>query len=234
MLLFTLTATVAIAGNRLVNQRAQTCTLFQRAIKVKMHFRYYPDVHQLAQFVTQKSGGMIEHSDGRDGLFFVTQYRYVHFRMAHVTGYLHRRDTDHPQTRIVQIITYQLSQLTLDLLRDTAGSWKFPWHRILEINKQSVPQQENSNGNRAGYPAGGQPALVPDGQICLLKHSLQRAGHLDTFKHLDLVSGTDTVVLHANATLGASPDFVDVILEASQRFKLAFEDDHVIPQYTDG
>src|SRR5690606_3688230 len=54
---------------------------------------------------------------------------------------------------------------------------------------------------------------------------LQRPLDLDALEALDLVARLDVVVgLHRDAALGAVAHFLDVLLEAAQRFELAFED----------
>ena len=62
--------------------------------------------------------------------------------------------------------------------------------------------------------------------------TLQRARHLKAFKYFNLVAGLDAVILHAYAALGARLDFVDVILETAQGFKLAFKDHDIVTQHT--
>src|SRR5688572_8656185 len=64
--------------------------------------------------------------------------------------------------------------------------------------------------------------------------TLKGALDLDTFEALDLVARLDVVVgLDADTALGALADFVDVLLEATQRFQLALEDDGVVAQHAD-
>ncbi len=64
--------------------------------------------------------------------------------------------------------------------------------------------------------------------------SLQLARDLDALEALDLVAGLDVVVLlDADAALGAGAHFVDVFLEAAQRFELALEDHDVVAQHAD-
>ena len=56
-----------------------------------------------------------------------------------------------------------------------------------------------------------------------------RARHFDARVALDLIADLHVVVvLHADTALSARSHFVDVILEATQRFQTAFEDDHVV------
>src|SRR5690606_33739206 len=65
-------------------------------------------------------------------------------------------------------------------------------------------------------------------------HALQRALHLDALEALDLVARLDVVVrLHADAAFGVDADFVHVLLEATQRFQLAFENHHAVAQDAD-
>ncbi|EFI64026.1 hypothetical protein BCSJ1_26078, partial [Bacillus cereus SJ1] len=64
--------------------------------------------------------------------------------------------------------------------------------------------------------------------------SLQRTGDLNLLEHLDLVADAHVVVaLHADTAFHAGTDFGHVILEATQGFQLAFEDDHVFAQNAD-
>src|SRR5690348_1943914 len=73
-----------------------------------------------------------------------------------------------------------------------------------------------------------------DGRISApwLLRRLQRPLHFDALEALDLVAGLDVVVgLDADAALVAVADLVDVLLEATQRFQLAFEDDGVVAQH---
>src|SRR5581483_9738415 len=63
---------------------------------------------------------------------------------------------------------------------------------------------------------------------------LQSPRHLDPLEALDLVAGLDVVVLlDADAALHAVAHFVDVLLEAAQRFQFALEDHHVVAQHAD-
>src|SRR5581483_4584932 len=62
----------------------------------------------------------------------------------------------------------------------------------------------------------------------------QGSCHLDPLEALDLVAGLDVVVLlDADAALHAVAHFVDVLLEAAQRFQFALEDHHVVAQHAD-
>src|SRR5690606_9821739 len=61
---------------------------------------------------------------------------------------------------------------------------------------------------------------------------LQGARHLDLLEYFDLVPDPNVVVaLHADTALHAVTHFGDVVLEATQRLQLAFEDHHVVAQY---
>src|SRR3989475_368516 len=58
--------------------------------------------------------------------------------------------------------------------------------------------------------------------------------YFDTLEALDLVTRLDVVVgLHRDTAFGTVADFLDVFLEAAQRFQLAFEDHHAVAQYAD-
>src|SRR5690606_22779511 len=62
----------------------------------------------------------------------------------------------------------------------------------------------------------------------------ERALHFDALEALDLVARLDVVVgLHADAALGIRAHFVDVLLEAAQRFQLALEDHRLVAQHAD-
>jgi len=61
---------------------------------------------------------------------------------------------------------------------------------------------------------------------------LRAARDLDPGEALDLVTRADVVVIaHADAALGAGANFVDVVLEASQRVEFALVDHHVVAQH---
>src|SRR5882672_11688841 len=63
---------------------------------------------------------------------------------------------------------------------------------------------------------------------------LQRADHFDAREALDLVADPHVVVvLHPDTAFGSGAHFVDVFLEAAQRFERAFEDHDVIAQHAD-
>src|SRR5690625_4409235 len=63
----------------------------------------------------------------------------------------------------------------------------------------------------------------------------ERARYFLDVEDLDLVADTNVIVVfHADTTLGAAAYFVDVVLEAAQRFQLTFEDHHVVAQYPNG
>ena len=63
---------------------------------------------------------------------------------------------------------------------------------------------------------------------------LDGAFNFNHFEHFDHVANANVVVvLHADTTLHAVTHFVDVIFEATQRFQLAFIDNHVVAQYAD-
>ncbi|CEE73405.1 membrane hypothetical protein [Xanthomonas citri pv. citri] len=66
------------------------------------------------------------------------------------------------------------------------------------------------------------------------RQPLQRTGHFDTLEALDLVAGLDVVVgLHADTAFGTVAHFVDVFLEATQRFQLAFEHHDAVAEHAD-
>src|SRR5688572_14911294 len=62
----------------------------------------------------------------------------------------------------------------------------------------------------------------------------QLTRHFDARETLDLVAYLHVVVvLDADTALGAGTNFIDVILEATQRLQSAFEDHHVVAQDAD-
>src|SRR5690606_9070883 len=62
----------------------------------------------------------------------------------------------------------------------------------------------------------------------------ERALDFDALEALDHVARLDIVVLlHADAALGTTAHFVNVVLEAAQRFQLALEDHDAVAQDAD-
>src|SRR3990167_6049870 len=73
----------------------------------------------------------------------------------------------------------------------------------------------------------------PDRALRGTARGLEAAGHLDLLEHFDLVTSFNVVVaLNADTAFHAGTYFGHVVLEATQRFQLAFEDNHVFTQYT--
>src|SRR5690606_36029361 len=82
--------------------------------------------------------------------------------------------------------------------------------------------------------ANARPRMSGAGRCVIGMVRLQAARHLDLLEHFDLVADLDVVVaLHADTALHTVTHFGDVVLEATQRFQLAFEDHHVLAQYAD-
>jgi len=109
-----------VAGKRAINQRTDAGTLFERTIKQKFKLRYNPDMQNLAQSVAQETGSMIQHINRFSGLDFIAQHRHVNFCMGEIPRHGNGRDTDHPQSRVIDFITDQLRQFTLNLVADAA------------------------------------------------------------------------------------------------------------------
>src|SRR4051794_17189448 len=73
---------------------------------------------------------------------------------------------------------------------------------------------------------------LPD--AALEVREFEAASNLNLLEDFDLVADLDVVVaLDANTAFHAGTNFGSVILEATQRFQLAFEDNDVFAQYTD-
>ncbi len=109
-----------VTGKRAINQRTDAGTLFKRTIKQKFKLRYNPDMQNLAQAVAQETGSMIQHINRFCGLHFVAQHRHVNFCIREIPRHGNDRDTDHPQSRVIDFITDQFRQLTLNLIADAA------------------------------------------------------------------------------------------------------------------
>ena len=70
--------------------------------------------------------------------------------------------------------------------------------------------------------------------LALEARDLEAASNLDLLEHFDLVTDFNVVVaLDADTAFHAGTHFGSVILEAAQRFQLAFKDNDVVTQYAD-
>src|SRR3954462_9734829 len=74
--------------------------------------------------------------------------------------------------------------------------------------------------------------MSPD--LRFAKWRLERSRDFNARITLDLIARPHVVVVaHRDTALGTGTHFIDVILEAAQRFQLALEDHHVITQHAD-
>ncbi len=109
-----------VTGNRAIYQRTDAGTFFQRTIKMKFKLRYNPDMQNLAKSVAQETGSMIQHINRFCSLRFIAQHRHMNFCMREIPRHGNGRDTDHPQSRVIDFITNQFRHFTLNLIADAA------------------------------------------------------------------------------------------------------------------
>lgn len=105
-------------SHRLIYKMGQLHSTFDRLIIDEMELRYYPQLQSMRQMAAQKSRCVFQPITGEKLIIFAAQRGIENLGMSIIVTYLYARQGNHAYTRILEFVTNQVGQLTLNLVRN--------------------------------------------------------------------------------------------------------------------